>query len=65
MAVRIETPFPSVHTVAKIVGVSAERVKEIERMVEAPPKTTRHSLVFKRRSGNGRRSARSRNGQRS
>ena len=65
MAVRIETPFPSVHTVAKTVGVSAERVKEIERLVEARPKAARHSLVSNRRSGSGRRSARSRSGRRS
>jgi hypothetical protein len=65
MAVRIETPFPSVHTIAKIIGVSAERVKEIERLLEAPPKVARQSHVSNRRSGNGRRSARSRSGRRS
>ena len=34
VAVRIETPFPSMREVARTVGVSAERVKEIERLVE-------------------------------
>lgn len=65
MAVRIETPFPSVHTVAKTVGVSAERVKEIERLLEARPKAARPSGVSNRRSGNRRRSARPRSGRRS
>jgi hypothetical protein len=64
MAVQIDTPFPSVRTVAKIVGVSAERVKEIERLLEARPKAARSSRVSHGRSGNGRRSARSRSGRR-
>ena len=65
VAVRIETPFPSVHKVAKTLGVSAERVKEIERLIEERSKAERRAPVSNRRSGNRRRSARSRNGRRS
>ncbi len=65
MAVRIETPFPSLHKVAKTLGVSAQRVKEIERLIEEQSKTQRRGRVSSRRSSNGRRSARPRNGRRS
>ena len=64
MAVRIATPFPSLHEVAKTVGVSAERVKEIERLIEERSKAERRGRVSHRRSGNGRRSAGSRSGRR-
>ena len=65
MPVRIETPFPSLQEVAKTMGVSAERVKEIERLIEEQSKTLRRGRVSSRRSGNGRGSARPRNGRRS
>jgi len=63
MAVIIDTPIPSVRTVARMMGVSPERVKEIQRMVEALPSTDRRR-VSKRRSRNGQRSARPRSGRR-
>ena len=65
MAVRIETPFPSMKKLAKTVGVSAERVKEIERLIEEGSKAKRRSRVSNRPSGNRRRSVRSRSGRRS
>ena len=65
MAVRIETPFPSMHKVARTVGVSAERVQEIERLIEKRSKAERGGRVSYRRSGNRRRSVRSRSGRRS
>ena len=64
MAVRIETPFPSMRKVARTLGVSAERVKEIERLVEEHSKAHGNGRDLNRRSGNKRESARSRNGRR-
>jgi len=64
MAVIIDTPFPSVATVARIMGVSPKRVKEIQRMVDALPSADRRR-VSKRRARNGQKSARPRNGRRS
>jgi len=62
MAVLIDTPFPSVATVARIMGVSPKRVKEIERMIDALPSADSRRLS-KRRSRNGQKSARPRSGQ--
>ena len=65
MAVVIETPFPSIQKVAKTLGVSKERVKEIERLIEARySKAPEDGRVSSQRSGKGRRSARSRSGRR-
>jgi len=64
MAVVIDTPFPSVATVARIMGVSPKCVKEIQRMVDALPSADRRH-VSKRRSRNGQNSARPRSGRRS
>ena len=64
MAVLIETPFPSMRKVAKTLGVSAERAKEIERLVEEHSKANGDGRVLNRRSGNKRESARPRNGRR-
>ncbi len=64
MAVRIETPFPSMHKVARTVGVSAERVKEIERLIDEHSNAERHGPVSKRRSGSRRKSVRPRNDRR-
>jgi len=64
VAVRIETPFPSMRKVAKTLGVSAERAKEIERLVEKRYKAGPGERVLNRRSGNKRRSSRSRGGRR-
>ena len=64
MAVRIETPFPSMRKVAKTLGVSVERAKEIERLVEKHYKERGDGRVLNRQSGNKRESARSRNGRR-
>ena len=65
VAVVIETPFPSIQKVAKTLGVSKERVKEIERLIEARySKAPEDGRVPSQRSGKGRRSARSRSGQR-
>jgi hypothetical protein len=60
MPVRIETPFPSVRTVARTIGVSAERVKEIERLVAKRSKAERRRSASRRRSNSRRGSARSR-----
>jgi hypothetical protein len=65
VTVVIETPFPSMRQVAKTLGVSAERAKEIERLVEKHSKANGDGRVPNRRSGNKRESARSRNGRRS
>jgi hypothetical protein len=65
MAVIIDTPIPSVKTVARMMGVSPERVKEIQRMVDALPSPEHRRNVSNRRSGKVRRSARSRSGRRS
>ncbi len=64
MAVRIETPFPSMHKVAGTLGVSAERVQEIERLIETRSKAERRGGVTYRRSRNKRSSVRSRSGRR-
>ena len=64
MAVIIDTPIPSVATVARMMGVSPKRVKEIQRMVDALPSADRRR-VSKRREGNGQKSARPRGGRRS
>jgi hypothetical protein len=64
MAVIIDTPIPSVRTVARMMGVSPERVKEIERMVDTLPSADRRR-VSKRRARNGQKSARPRSGRRS
>ncbi|MGC9998205.1 MAG: hypothetical protein ABSE79_23055 [Terriglobia bacterium] len=63
MAVVIETPFPSMRKVAKTLGVSVERGKEIERLVEKHYEALAKGPVFKLRSGNKRESARPRNGR--
>ena len=62
MAVLIDTPVPSVKTVARMLGVPPERVKEIERMVDelpSPNSKLHGRLPFKthksKRSRNGRR----------
>ncbi len=62
MAVLIETRFPSMRKVAKTLGVSAERAKEIERLVEKRYKAGPGDRVLNRRSDNKRESARPRNG---
>ena len=64
MAVQIETPFPSMRKVAKTLGVSVERGKEIERLVEKQYKAHGDGRVLNRQSGNKRESARPRNGRR-
>ena len=64
MAVLIETPFPSMRKVARTLGVSAERVKEIERLVEQHSKANGDGRVQHRRSGHKRESARPLNGRR-
>jgi hypothetical protein len=64
MAVVIDTPIPSVATVARMMGVSPKRVKEIERMIDALPSANRRR-VSKRRAGNGQKSARPRSSRRS
>ena len=64
MAVLIDTPVPSVKTVARMLGVPPQRVKEIERMVDALPSPDRRNLP-KRRSPKVHRSVRSRGGRRS
>ncbi len=64
MAVTIETPFPSMRKVARTLGVSAERVKEIERLVEEHSKANGDGGVLNRRSVHKRESARPLNGRR-
>jgi len=63
VAVRIETPFPSMRKVAKTLGVSPERVKEIERLVEQHYKAHGDGPGLNGRSGNKRENARPRNGR--
>jgi hypothetical protein len=63
MPVIIDTPIPSVKTVARMMGVSMERVKEIQRMVDALPSAERRR-VTKRRPRNGQKSAKPRSGRR-
>ena len=65
MAVLIETPFPSMRKVARTLGVSEKRVKEIERLVEEHSKAHGDGRVVKRRSGTKRESARPLGGRRS
>jgi hypothetical protein len=65
VAVVIDTPFPSMRKVAKTLGVSVERAKEIERLVEERYKVRGDGRGPSRRSGNKRGSARSRRGRRS
>ena len=64
MAVQIETPFPSMRKVAKTLGISVERAKEIERLVEEHSKANGDGRVQHRRSGHKRESARPLNGRR-
>jgi hypothetical protein len=65
MPVVIDTPIPSVKTVAQMMGVSPERVKEIERMVEALPSPKHRRNVSNQRARKVRGSARPRSGRRS
>ena len=64
MGVRIDTAFPSTAKVARTLGVPAERVEEIKRMVGARPSPNSGRPVSRRRSCNVRRSARPRSGRR-
>lgn len=60
----IDTPIPSLATVAKIMGVSKKRVKEIERMIDELPSVNRRRIPT-RQAGNRRKSARPETGRRS
>lgn len=63
MAVEIRTPFPSLETVAKAVGLPLKRAREIERMVSwngnvarSRPAASRHAAKTTRsRARPGRR----------
>lgn len=62
MAVEINTPFPSIESVAKAVGVPMKRAREIERLVAGTEDTARSRSAVQRRiakaKGSRRRSGR-------
>ena len=58
MAVEIRTPFPSLESVAKAVGLPLKRAREIERMISGARDGAGQSSTASRRLAKVRRSGR-------
>lgn len=63
MAVEINTPFPSIESVAKAVGVPMKRAREIERLVAGTEGASRSRSTVQRRIAKAR-ASRKRSGRR-